>query len=372
MYRTTSVRQGYSLADKLRQAVTGGAEGKKKGVVGTIAVKDEQGEDFRELFVMPKRKLRGQLQLEQSTGRAEIKQRSRNDLNDRLAARRPRSEEMNPEQDWTNVWPAARSFSASVVPLPVRMGSRPNVEKRAPFKKEGNLELVKIPNFLHLTPAAIEKHCKALQKFCTPYPQELLDDAKLVDSELPVSVSYSTYVHQGTNIRDMRSRVVTFKIDVGALNLKEKAKEKLIRLAGTRFDESSNILTIITDRCHTRKQNLDYAYYLLTVLYHEANKVEAWEKGRERLDNLKVSFDGSRSKEKLVDLLSKISQVPQLDPAVKGEGKDVAEHEKVAKFAKMWQRYRNTEESAEATREYGRMMKELLGLPKNSSPSSHP
>ena len=30
-------------------------------------------------------------------------------------------------------------------------------------KKYGNAELMKIPNFLHLTPAHIEKHCKALK-----------------------------------------------------------------------------------------------------------------------------------------------------------------------------------------------------------------
>lgn len=29
--------------------------------------------------------------------------------------------------------------------------------------QEGNLELVKIPNFLHLTPAAIERHCNAIK-----------------------------------------------------------------------------------------------------------------------------------------------------------------------------------------------------------------
>lgn len=128
-----------------------------------------QGEEFRELYVMPKRKLRGQTQLEAATGRTEYKTRSRMDLMDRLAERPPRSEEMDPEsQKWSDVWPAARTFASSVVPLPIRMGSRPNVEKRAPFKKEGNLELVKIPNFLHLTPAAIQQHCEAIKSEFQP------------------------------------------------------------------------------------------------------------------------------------------------------------------------------------------------------------
>ena len=70
---------------------------------------------------------------------------------------------MSTTQDWPNVWPAAASFRQSVVPLPVRMGYRRRPEKAPPFKTRGNLELVKIPNFLHLTPAHIERHCQALK-----------------------------------------------------------------------------------------------------------------------------------------------------------------------------------------------------------------
>lgn len=33
-------------------------------------------------------------------------------------------------------------------------------------------------------------------------------------------------------------------------------------------------------RCFTRKQNRDYADYLLTALYHESKKAEEWEKQR--------------------------------------------------------------------------------------------
>lgn len=64
-------------------------------------------------------------------------------------------------QDWPSVWPAAASFKPSVVPLPVRQGF---YEKRgSPPAKHANLELMKIPNFLHLTPPAIERHCKVNQ-----------------------------------------------------------------------------------------------------------------------------------------------------------------------------------------------------------------
>ncbi|CAI5452404.1 unnamed protein product [Caenorhabditis angaria] len=350
MHRISSIslRQKSTLADKLRAAVTG-SDKSKQAVLGSLTVKDDGGEDFRELYTMPKRKLRGQLQLEQATGRAEVKQRSRMDINDRLAVRQPRSEEMNPDQEWSNVWPAARSFASSVVPLPVRMGTRPNVDKRAPFKKEGNLELVKIPNFLHLTPAAIEKHCNAIKKFCTPFPPELLADSSLQQSELPITVQYNTYIHQGTNIRDIRSRVITMTIDVNSLKLSESSYNKLVRLAKDRYDEKSGLLTIITDRCHTRKQNLEYAYYLLTVLFHESNKLESWENLEERADNLKVNFETSQVRQKLVDLIetSPNSQITQ---------------EKIDEFGKMWKTYRNSEETVESTREYSRQIKSLLGI----------
>lgn len=83
-----------------------------------------------------------------------------------MQVRGPRKEEMKVDQDWPSVWPAARSFRSSVVPLPVRMGYskvRNGAMIRPPFKTEGNLELVKIPNFLHLTPEHIKRHCAEIK-----------------------------------------------------------------------------------------------------------------------------------------------------------------------------------------------------------------
>lgn len=45
----------------------------------------------------------------------------------------------------------------------------------------------------------------------------------------------------------------------------------MIRLVGERYDEESDTLTIVTDRCPMRKQNHDYGIYVLTALYHESN-----------------------------------------------------------------------------------------------------
>ncbi|EYC02912.1 hypothetical protein Y032_0097g3016 [Ancylostoma ceylanicum] len=374
LYRASTsciVRRHSTLAEKLRAVVSGDVDrktGSDRGQVRAPKVEiDAQGTKFNEMFVMPKRKLRGQLLIEQATGRASVTQRSRIDIHDRLAVRRPRSEEMSTDQDWTAVWPAARSFASSVVPLPVRMGSRPDPEKRAPFKKQGNLELVKIPNFLHLTPAAIEKHCKAIKKFCTEFPPELIEDKKLCESEFPLRISYNTYVHQGTNIRDNRARVITIQVKLSALPLSPTAKEKLIRLATNRYDEKTDTLTIITDRCITRKQNLDYAFYLLTAIYHEACKVEPWEALKQREDSLKVEFEGSETQKKLVTMLKHVVSHEQLNSPLKSAGSEVSEDQiatnpNVQQFAKMWDKYINTEETPESTREYAKMIKTLLGV----------
>ena len=74
-----------------------------------------------------------------------------------------RSACLSPTGDWSSVWPVARSFAPSVVPLPIRMGFQKQYWTRPPPAKFANLELVKIPNFLHLTPATIRKHCQALR-----------------------------------------------------------------------------------------------------------------------------------------------------------------------------------------------------------------
>uniref|UniRef100_A0A1I7XJ70 MRP-S28 domain-containing protein n=1 Tax=Heterorhabditis bacteriophora TaxID=37862 RepID=A0A1I7XJ70_HETBA len=328
---------------------------------------DGDGESFHEMFVIPKRKLRAQIQLETMTGRSVVPLNSRPDIMDRLAVRRPRSEEMSTDQDWSAVWPTARSFNASTVPLPIRMGSRPDPEKKAPFKKQGNLELVKIPNFLHLTPNTIKKHCEAIKKFCTEFPPELAHNKKLLNKKFPIKIGYNTYVHQGTNIRDNRTRVVTMEIDVASLKLSSRAREKMIRLSGNRFDEASNTLTIITDRCYTRKQNLEYAYYLLTVLYHESNKVESWESLKCSEDNLRVEFRQSKSHTNLINTVSKAIQHDGLETPLKSLGvdakqEDIANHPTMEQFEDMWESYRNTEETVESTRNYAKHIRAVLGL----------
>ncbi|VDN21284.1 unnamed protein product [Gongylonema pulchrum] len=296
-----------------------------------------QGEPFRPVFLGPKRKLRTQLGIERETGRAVVEDPPRGDIFQRILVRRPRKEEMSTEQDWPSVWPAARSFRSSVVPLPVRMGARRDPKKMAPFKTEGNLELVKIPNFLHLTPAAIERHCNAIKKFCTAWPENLDDEAR--HKFFPLTLSYNDYVHQSNSLRDMRSRIIVMKVRVSDLHLDEHAFDKLVRLAGDRYNPGSDMLTIVTDRCFTRKQNFDYAMYLLVALYSESYKIEEWE--AKKYENLRLvsritSFKSSKMEDNLEHLLSSLE---------KGE-----------------------KETFETVREYAESIKKLLGIPEITDP----
>ncbi len=82
----------------------------------------------------------------------------------------PREKTMKPDQDWPSAWPAARTFHPASVPLPIRQGFT-NLKAQVTPHKYANVELLKIHNFLHLTPPAIKRHCDSLKKFCTKWPE---------------------------------------------------------------------------------------------------------------------------------------------------------------------------------------------------------
>lgn len=73
----------------------------------------------------------------------------------------PRTNKMPVDQDWPSVWPVARVFHPASVPLPLHQGWV--VPGASPPGKFANAELMKIPNFLHLTPPAIQRQCAALK-----------------------------------------------------------------------------------------------------------------------------------------------------------------------------------------------------------------
>ncbi len=82
---------------------------------------------------------------------------------------RARYNRMPTDQDWTNSWPTWSMFKQSAVPLPVRQGCVENMAENdgLPPEKYGNVELIKIPNFLHLTPPHVKKYCAAIKSKAT-------------------------------------------------------------------------------------------------------------------------------------------------------------------------------------------------------------
>merc|ERR1712010_189660 len=108
--------------------------------------------------------------------------------------------------------------------------------------KYANTELMKVVNFLHLTPPVVSQHCAAIAKFCTPWPKGLETDED-VEKHFPLTV-------------------------------------------------------VTSDRCPYRGQNMDYAHYLLTALYHESWRVEEWEK-KEQADMEVFEVEGDDGQERV-------------------------------------------------------------------------
>lgn len=216
----------------------------------------------------------------------------------------PRADSMPTDQDWTNVWPGPRTFHPASVPLPVRQGI--NKLGAAPGKV-ANVELMKIPNFLHLTPPAIKKHCKALKQFCTPWPKALSTDAECT-KHFPLEVIQTDYVHSSPSIRNPLSRIVTIKFPLSRLELDDHARDKFLRLVGERYDEKTGLVTIVTDKCPLKQQNHDYAMYLLTALYFESWTYEPWEKEKSQDDLEYFDWENSKSKENIKFLFNATSQ----------------------------------------------------------------
>lgn len=109
------------------------------------------------------------------------------------------------------MWPGPRTFDPNSVPLPIYQGRlKP---QHAPYDKYANIELMKIPNFLHLTPPAIEAHCEELKKFCTPFPKQL-DSKEMCEKHFPLTVITNDYLHSAPTVRDPLARIVTIQVSM--------------------------------------------------------------------------------------------------------------------------------------------------------------
>lgn len=110
--------------------------------------------------------------------------------------------------------------------------------------------IFQIPNFLHLTPAAIKKHCEALKRmlteqlkiqvlfilwyvylpslsyiqnhffttaFCTEWPSALDTDANC-DKHFPIKVESTDYVSAGPSLRNPSARIVHLKVSISTFH----------------------------------------------------------------------------------------------------------------------------------------------------------
>ncbi|XP_050506569.1 28S ribosomal protein S35, mitochondrial [Diabrotica virgifera virgifera] len=260
----------------------------------------------------------------------------------------PRTNEMPVDQDWGNVWPGPRSFHPASVPLPVRQGY---TKKGASPDKYANAELIKIPNFLHLTPPVIERQCKALKQFCTPWPKALDTDEKC-EKHFPFELTFSDYCFSSPSIRNPLARIVTLRFKLKSLNLNQRANDKFLRLVGDRYDEATDTVTIVTDRCPLRKQNYDYALYLITALYHESWNVEPWEELKAEADMQYYDWQKNASKSSIEKLF----------------GTSYDKIENVDEYVESVDKLMNEGENDYTVTKYGDAVRKLLGLP--SPPSS--
>uniref|UniRef100_A0A8C6S7C1 Mitochondrial ribosomal protein S35 n=1 Tax=Neogobius melanostomus TaxID=47308 RepID=A0A8C6S7C1_9GOBI len=270
----------------------------------------------------------------------------------------PRTEKMAVDQDWSAVYPTAAPFKPNAVPLPVRMGY-PIKGGVAPHKN-GNLELIKIPNFLHLTPAAIKKHCEALKPFCTEWPSALDTDVKC-SKHFPIKVQTTDFVSAGPSLRNPSARIVNLQVKLSSLNLDDHARKKMIKLVGSRYCKDTDVLTIVADSCPLRKQNYDYAMYLLTVLYHESWKTEAWEAGKTVADMEEYSWEDSPSQRNILDTLTHVKVAVEAE-----EGEEMRQQllgrAEVQEYKYSVTRLKNEGENEDTLLEYKEAVKKVLKL----------
>jgi small subunit ribosomal protein S35 len=280
----------------------------------------------------------------------------------------PRYKKMPVDQDWPSVWPVARSFHPASVPLPLFQGYVP--PGQAPPGKFGNLELMKIPNFLHLTPPAINRHCEALKKFCTPWPDGLETDEN-IEEHFPIEIISSDYLHSTPSIRDHRARIVTLRVKLSSLGLDEYAKDKFLRLVAERYDKTTDWVTIVCDCCPLKKQNFDHAMYLITALVHESWNRQSWESEKVEEDMEKYIWEGSLSHQSVTKLVASVLGNPEVKSpecmeVLKGSivsTENIGVVEPVQRYRNSTLKIHNRGEDKEVLEEYGRSVRDLFNLP---------
>ncbi|KAG8226487.1 hypothetical protein J437_LFUL007369 [Ladona fulva] len=254
---------GRSLFKNCKSAVSSSVQFRQ---ASQTAEQEDETEEFRVLQLIPKKNVQ--------TNRRKQRQ---------MPVPPPRSEKMPVDQHWPSVWPGPRTFHPASVPLPLHQGY-PH-KKNAPPGKVGNAELMKIPNFLHLTPPAIKQQCEALKiingvrerlsnrtEFCTEWPKGL-ETPEQQEAHFPIEVITNTYCHSSPSIRDPLARIVTLKV-------------------GYLFDFITHLDIYMYKCCCCN------TCFLLNL-----QKIEPWEKEKGLADMELFIWEGSASEENLGNFL---------------------------------------------------------------------
>ncbi|XP_022780757.1 28S ribosomal protein S35, mitochondrial-like [Stylophora pistillata] len=146
--------------------------------------------------------------------------------------------------DWPSVFTGSTSYNPAAIPIFFKMGRMKHNKHGQGLPKGaiGNIELMKIPNFFHLSPPSIERHCQALKSLCTEWPSNL--DL----STVPLRVTTQNYLFAGPSLHHPGSRVVKLQVYLKDLVLDDHARKKLIELVEDRYDPETDELTIVADR----------------------------------------------------------------------------------------------------------------------------
>ena len=96
---------------------------------------------------------------------------------------------------------------------------------------------------------------------------------------------------------------MSIKVNIKDLKLDPKDEDKLVRLAGDKYNPTTGEIEIPASSCPTKVQNQDYSDYMLTALYFESINHEDWEEDKPECDWERFFWDKSESKAKLQDYL---------------------------------------------------------------------
>lgn len=101
-------------------------------------------------------------------------------------------------------------------------------------------------------------------KFCVPFPRHKASWVKdrQTAGEL---VSFNLYSQSLAVVPPL------VQVCLKDLSLTSHARDKMIKLAGKRYNTATDSITIVGKKCPTRRQNKEYVLYLLKVLYLESN-----------------------------------------------------------------------------------------------------